>query len=99
MSTDEQEIFVGWSFFYDTIFVSSQGTQVIVGSMIMGYISDTARTQTHNLFRPKRKPIPLGHSDGVPSVDLLNPMPNYQFKLSRLFISVPVVYLSKIVRL
>ena len=38
-------------------------TQVIVGSMNMGYISDTARNWTHNLFRPKREPIPLGHSD------------------------------------
>ena len=27
------------------------------------YISDTARNRTHNLFRPKREPIPLGHSD------------------------------------
>ena len=35
-------------------------TQVIVGSMNMGYISDAARNQTHNLFRPKREPIPLG---------------------------------------
>ena len=30
----------------------------------MGYISDTARNRTHNLFRSKREPIPLGHSDG-----------------------------------
>ena len=55
-------------FFY-TIFVSShmypenpEGTQVIVGSMNMGYIY-TARNRIHNLFRPKREPIPLGHSD------------------------------------
>ena len=41
-----------------------EGTQVIVGSMNMGYISDTARNRTHDLFRPKREPIPLGHSDG-----------------------------------
>ena len=41
-----------------------EGTQVIVGSMNMGYISDTARNWTHNLFRPKREPIPLCHSDG-----------------------------------
>ena len=41
-----------------------EGTQVIVGSMNMGYISDTARNQTHNLFRPKRESIPLCHSDG-----------------------------------
>ena len=40
-----------------------EGTQVIVGSMNMGYISDTARNRTHNLFRPKREPIPLGHND------------------------------------
>ena len=40
------------------------GTQVIVGSMNMGYISDTAKNRTHNLFRPKREPIPIGHSDG-----------------------------------
>ena len=39
-------------------------TQVIVGLMNMGYISDTARNRTHNLFRPKCEPIPLGHSDG-----------------------------------
>ena len=57
--------------FFNTIFVSShmypvnpEETQVIVGSMNMGYISDTARNRTHNLFRPKREPIPLGHSDG-----------------------------------
>ena len=42
-----------------------EGTQAIVGSMNMGYISDTARNRTHNLFRPKREPIPLGHSAGV----------------------------------
>ena len=41
-----------------------EGTQVIVGSMNMGYISDTARNRTHNLFRPKRESILLGHSDG-----------------------------------
>ena len=28
----------------------------------MGYISDTARNRTHNLFRPKREPVPLGHN-------------------------------------
>ena len=44
--------------------VNPKGTQVIVGSMNMGYISDTARNRTHNLFRTKREPIPLGHSDG-----------------------------------
>ena len=56
---------------FNTIFVSShmypenpEGTQVVVGSMNMGYISDTARNGTHNLFRSKCAPIPLGHSDG-----------------------------------
>ena len=62
--------------FLNTIFVLShmypenlEGTQVIVGSMNMGYLSDTARNRTHNLFRPKREPIPLCHSDGrlIPS--------------------------------
>ena len=33
--------------------------------MNTGYISDTAMNRTHNLFRPKREPIPLGHSDGA----------------------------------
>ena len=51
-----------------------EGTQVIVGSMNMGYISDTGRNQTHNLFRPKCAPIPLGHSDGhhFSNLDWLN---------------------------
>ena len=59
-------------FFLNTIFVSihmypenPERTQVIVGSMNMVYISDTARNRTHNLFRPKWEPIPLGHSDGM----------------------------------
>ena len=39
-------------------------TQVIVGSMNMGYISDTAMDRTQDLFRPKREPIPIGYSDG-----------------------------------
>jgi hypothetical protein len=38
--------------------------RVIVGSMNMGYVSATARNRTHNLFRLKREPIPLYHSDG-----------------------------------
>ena len=66
--------------FFNTIFVSShmypenpEGTQVIVGSMNMGYISDTARNRTHNLFRPKREPIPLGHS-----VDFHDPLLSYK---------------------
>ena len=42
-----------------------EGTQVIVGSMNMGYIFDTARNRTPNLFRPKRESIPLGHSDRI----------------------------------
>ena len=50
-----------------------EGTQVIVGSMNMGYISDTARNRTHNLFRPKQESIPLGHSDGCCDVTELGP--------------------------
>ena len=57
--------------FFNTIFVSShmypenpEGTRAIVGSMNTGYISDTARNRAHNLFRPKREPIPLCYSDG-----------------------------------
>ena len=42
-----------------------EGTQVIVGSMNMGHIYDTARNWTQNLFRLKREPIPQGHSDGL----------------------------------
>ena len=45
---------------------SPEGTQVIVSSMNMEYISDTARNTTHNLFRPKQEPIPLGHSGERP---------------------------------
>ena len=44
---------------------NSEGTRVILGSMNMEYVSDTARTRTRNLFRPKCVQIPLGHSDGV----------------------------------
>ena len=40
-----------------------EGTRVIVGSVSIGYVSDTARIRTRNLFRPKCAPIPLGHSD------------------------------------
>ena len=52
-----------------------EGSQVIVGSMNMGYISDTARNRTHNLFRPKRGPLPLGHSDGLVSAYLYDVAP------------------------
>ena len=38
-----------------------EGTQVIVGSMNMGYIFDTARNQTHNLFCPKWELIQWRH--------------------------------------
>ena len=62
-----------WSTFFHTIFVSShmypenpEETQVNVGSMNMGCISDTARNRTHNLFRYTQEPIPLGHNDGQP---------------------------------
>ena len=63
---------------FNTIFVSShmypenpEETQVIIGSMNMGYISDTARNRTHNLFRPKREPIPLQESQH-PWVNIIN---------------------------
>ena len=42
---------------------NSEGTHVIIGSMNMGYISDTARNRTHNLLRPMYESIPLGHID------------------------------------
>ena len=61
-----------------------EGTQVIAGSMNMGYISDTARNRTHNLFRPKREPIPLGHSDGLFQMFALNTHQNEWFQ-SRFF--------------
>ena len=64
-------------FFFNTIFVSShmypenpRRDQVIVGSMNMGYISDTVRNRTHNLFRPKREPIPLGHGGTEAEIQL-----------------------------
>ena len=59
----EQDVFITQFFVSYTYSENPEGTQVILGSMNMGYISDTARNQTHNLFRPKREPIPLGHSD------------------------------------
>ena len=34
-----------------------------IGSMNMGYVSDTTRIQTLNLFRLKHAPISLCHSD------------------------------------
>ena len=51
------------------------GTQVIVGSINMGYISNTARAQTRNLFRPKCAPIPLGHSGGFGAARFLWSLP------------------------
>ena len=44
---------------------NSEGTRVIVGSMNMEYVSDTARTRTCNLFSLKCVQIPLAHSDEV----------------------------------
>ena len=40
-------------------------TRLIFGSMNMGYVFDTARNRTHNLFRPKCAPIPPGHAATV----------------------------------
>ena len=42
----------------------------------MGYISNTSRNRTDNLFHPKREPIALGHSDGQDTVtDLFTACP------------------------
>ena len=54
-----------------------EGTQLIEGSMNMRYISDTARNRTHNLFRCKREPIPLGHSTNI-SLFVLQLFPTQQ---------------------
>ena len=73
IEVEEDKLLEVWRklFFFNTIFVSShmypenpEGTQVIVDLMNIGYISDTARNRTHNLFCPKRESILLGHSDG-----------------------------------
>ena len=50
--------------FNDILSWMKSNKQVIVGSMYLGYKSDTAGNRTHNLFLPNREPIPLGHSDG-----------------------------------
>ena len=64
--------FVSKYLFFNTIFVSShmcpenpEGTQVIVGSMNMGYdiYPTLPGIRTHCLFHPKCLPISLGHSD------------------------------------
>ena len=59
------------NFLFNLFFVSSdtypenpKWNQVIVGSMNIGYVCDTARNRTLYLFRPKREPIILGQSDG-----------------------------------
>ena len=64
-------------------------TQVIVGSMNMEYISDTARNRIHNLFRPKREPIPLGHS-----IHLLLSIysQNYNTKYSKQLEKMTIIY-------
>ena len=58
--------FHSWEFF-NTIFVSShmypENPESTLYEHGIWYISDTARNRTHNLFRPKCAPIPLGHSD------------------------------------
>ena len=41
-----------------------EGTQVIIGSMILEYVSDIARTRTRNMFRPKCASLLLGRSNG-----------------------------------
>ena len=41
-----------------------EGTRLIVGSMNVGYVSDTAGRELATCSVPKCAPIPLGHSDG-----------------------------------
>ena len=67
-------------------------TRVIVGSMNMGYGSDTARNRTHNLFRPKCAPIP-GDSDG-----LLVPMRPRWWNRRHLIIGTDVIQPADVVR-
>ena len=67
-------------------------TRVIVGSMNMGYGSDTARNRTHNLFRPKCAPIP-GDSDG-----LLVPMRPRWWNRRHLTIGTDVIQPADVVR-
>ena len=56
-------------------------TQVIVGSMNMGYISDTAMNRTHNPFRPKWEPIPLSYSDSLLHLHCLPRFQNFSWSL------------------
>ena len=53
----------------------SEETRVILGSINMGYVSDTARNQTRNLFHRKRAPVLLGHNDGQMENKKLNIIP------------------------
>ena len=59
-----------------------------VGLTNLGYISDTARNRTHNLFRLKRDPIPLGHSDGLWPSGQWTVLPNHlrSSKIPRIFL-------------
>ena len=49
-------------FLCQAIYVPREPRRDPSSSMNMAYISDTPRNRTHNLFRPKRESIPLGHS-------------------------------------
>ena len=72
--------------FFNTIFVSShivprepEETRVIIGSMNMRYdIYPTLPRLELNLFRPKREPILLGHSDGWSKNFAIVPTHQYQ---------------------
>ena len=68
-----------------------EGTQVIVGSKNMGYISDTARNRTNNLIRHKREPIPLGHNDGQSDIIMLSII--FMSILSVLFSKRKIIYI------
>ena len=81
--------------FEHTIFVSSNmylenpyGTPVIVGSMNMGYVYDTTRIQTRNLFRLKSAPIPPGRSDRLGIFKMI--WPEWRPKLELSFLSTNV---------
>ena len=58
---EETQVIVGSM---NIIIIIMSSTPVSSSYEDIGYISDIARNRTHDLFHPKREPIPLGHSDG-----------------------------------
>ena len=63
LKNEASKFFFSTQFLYQAI-CTQRTLRVIVGSTNMGYVSDTARTRTRNLFHPMCTPIPLSHSDG-----------------------------------